>query len=432
MKYIIVSSILICSSIILKKPVFYGLILSIIYIYISALIKGYNYKTLNNYLINGSLTAKKVIIILSLVGILTSAWMVCGTIPYLMYIGLNIVKNHNFIFLSFIIMSIISYILGTAVGSISTIGIALIGVGNNIGINLSLLAGAIVSGAFLGDRSSPISSCFNLTIEITNSNTANTIKKMNTTLVPSFIISSALYYILGMNYSKFDTTYINSSLNLISKTFNLNIFCFIPVIILFTSILLRLNIVTAITASIFSSFIICFIFQNVNLANIIKISIFGFNSSSMISGGGFLSMIKVLVTVISATAFTGLLRELNLLDDLINKFTKSIDSTYNLILKTGVLSIFINAITCNQTIGIIIPGTFMKNAFEKLKLKNDFLAHCISDTGNITAPLIPWNINCIVASTILGVPSLKFIPYTFLCYLIPINFILNYKINPPS
>lgn len=432
MKNIIISLFLIFILIILKKPVFYGLISSAIYIYIYSLIKGYNYKNLNRSLIKGIFSAKNILIILSLIGVLTSIWMACGTIPFLMYLGLGMVKKYNFIFFSFLIMSIISYILGTAVGSISTLGVVIIGIGRNLGLDTSLLAGAIVSGAFLGDRSSPLSSAFNLTIEMSNSNPIDSIRRMNTTLIPAFVLSGFIYYIFGMYYTKYDTTCISSSLDLIKKSFNINMFCLIPVIILFLCIILRINIIISIITSIVSSFIIGFIIQDSNFIDLIKIGIFGFNDhTSVISGGGFLSMVKVLITIASATAFTGLLQELNLLEHIINKFTQSINNYYTLLIKTGLLSIILNIITCSQVIGIIIPASFMKSSFENFKLNNEYLVHCISDTGNITVPLIPWNINSIVASTVLGISSINFIPYSFLCYLLPIMFIIKYKLHPP-
>ncbi len=435
MKSMLLSLLFITLSIFFKKPVFIGLLFSILFIYIEHISKGYSYKNLNKSLLEGISSAKKVLIILSLIGILTSLWMVCGTIPYLMYLGLKLLKNYNFIFISFLIMSIISYTLGTAVGSISSIGIVLMSIGKSIGVSPSILGGAIVSGAFLGDRSSPLSSAFHLTTEMTNTTLLKNMKKMNMTLLPAFILSGLIYYILGKSYSHFNTENIDLSLKILLKNFNLSFFSCIPLIILFLCIVLRINIIIAIIASIFSSFIIGIFLQNIHLLPLLKISMVGFKGnaeiSSLLSGGGLFSMKSVLITIISATAFTGLLEYLNLLNPIIYKLTKHIHNGYDLLLKCGILSIALNTITCNQTIGIIIPAKFMKDNFDKIKLNNEYLAHCISDTGNITVPLIPWNVNSIVASTLLGISSIQFIPYAFLCYFIPIIFAIKYKLRPP-
>lgn len=140
-------------------------------------------------------------------------------------------------------------------------------------------------------------------------------------------------------------------------------------------------------------------------------------------------MLPVVFTIISATAFTGLLDETKSLNVLINKLISSIKNKYDLLKKCSLLSILLNTLTCNQTVGIIIPSKFMKNIFLNHNLEKEDLALCLSDSGTITVALIPWNINSIVASTLLGVSSIHFIPYSFLCYLIPITFILKSRKN---
>ncbi len=136
-------------------------------------------------------------------------------------------------------------------------------------------------------------------------------------------------------------------------------------------------------------------------------------------------MLPVVFTIISATALTGLLDATNSLNILINKLISSIKNKYDLLKKCSLLSIILNTLTCNQTVGIIIPCKFMKDIFINYNLEKEDLGQCLSDSGTITVPLIPWNINSIVASTLLGVPSINFIPYSFLCYLIPILFLLK-------
>ncbi|WP_099192445.1 Na+/H+ antiporter NhaC family protein [Tepidibacter mesophilus] len=233
MKNILVPLILISISVMIKKPVYIGISISALFVYINSILNKYHYTDLNKNIISSILSAKRIIIILSLVGMLTSSWMMYGTIPYMIHLGLTALKKYNFILLSFLIMSSISYILGTAVGSISTIGVVIITIGKSIGLNTSILAGAIVSGAFLGDRSSPISSALNLNIEMTNSNTYKLITKMNTTLLPAFITSCILYFVLGKYNNVNNYTNLNDILVQLSKNFNINIFCLIPVILLF-------------------------------------------------------------------------------------------------------------------------------------------------------------------------------------------------------
>ena len=433
MKNILVSLILISLSVIMKKPVYIGISISALFVYINAVLNKHNYRDLNKSIISNVLSAKRIMIILSLVGMLTSSWMICGTIPYLIYLGLSILKKYNFILFSFIIMSSISYILGTAVGSISTIGVVIITIGRAVGLDTSVLAGAIISGAFLGDRSSPISSALNLNIEMTNSNPYKLMPKMNKTLIPAFIASSILYFILGKYNRITNYTNLDSILVKLSNDFSLNIVCLIPIMILFILILLRVDITKSLLASLLSSLLISFLIQHASISHLIKTSFLGFNenssTSNIINGGGFISMLPVIFTIISATAFTGLLDVTNSLNILISKLISSITSKYDLLKKCSLLSILLNTLTCNQTVGIIVPCKFMKNIFLDYNLEKEDLAQCLSDSGTITVALIPWNINSIVASTLLGVSSVNFIPYSFLCYLIPITFILKSRKN---
>ena len=427
---LIISLLSIILTILFNKPVYIGLILSTLIFYFSSLYYGYSPKTLNKFLMEGVLSSKNVIFVLSLIGILTSLWMACGTIPYLMFLGLGILKKYNFILFSFLIMSTISYVLGTAVGSISTIGVVLIGIGNAVGIDTAILAGTIVSGAFLGDRSSPLSSCLNLTIEMTNSSFSTTHKHLNRTLIPAFILCCIIYFFIGKQYSNLNTSKINASISMLSSNFNLTVYCLIPVIVLFVFILLRFNICKCIILSIISGFIVGNLVENANILYMLKTSLFGYKSSHLNAAqGGLFSMYKIILTIIAATMFSKLLQELNILDSLIETLQNSAKNSFNLIIKTGFLSFLLNTLTCSQIIGIIIPAVFMRDYFKKHSLSNEVLAHTISDFGNITVCLIPWNINSIVASIILGVSSLKFIPYAFLCYTLPIIFLINIKLK---
>ncbi|OPJ54701.1 Na+/H+ antiporter NhaC family protein [Alkalithermobacter paradoxus] len=427
----------ILGSIILNKPTFLGLILSTTFIYLLYLNKGYSYKTLNNSLISGLFSAKKVLIILSLIGMLTSIWMISGTIPYLMHLGLSLLMNYNFLFLSFIIMSFISLILGSSSGSISTIGVVLMSIGKSIGIDPFILAGAIVSGAFIGDRSSPLSACLNLTTEITNTTILGNIKILNRTLFPSFILASLIYYIIGMSFSNIDLIQIENTLKTLSTHFVLTPFALIPLIVLFVSIIFRINIATSIFLSIVASCIFCISVLKIGFTDIASTLLFGFHStqkevSSLISGGGLISMLRILLTIASSAIFTGIIGEVNLLSSFFNKLTCNITSKFSLMLRTGFLSIFINMLTCNQTIGIIIPGKFMNHYFKNQNMRSELLVHSIADMGTITVPLIPWNINSIISATVLGVSAFEFIPYSFLCYFLPLMFIIRYKFIEPS
>ncbi|KDR94530.1 transporter, NhaC family (TC 2.A.35) [Peptoclostridium litorale DSM 5388] len=435
MKKVIVSLCIISLSIFLKLPVYYGIGGALIFLYAAGIFSGFSASALNKSIIGGPLSAKNVLLVLSSIGVLTSMWMLCGTIPYLMFMGLKILKNYNFIFFSFLIMSFISLSLGTGIGSISTMGVVLLGVGKSMGISLPVLSGAIVSGAYLGDRSSPLSSAFNLVTEITSTNAQDNIRRMNSSLLPAFLISAAIYYFLGSSYPSLDYSGIDGTLVSIQNSFHIGLFCTLPLIILFSCIMLRLPTFKSISASILSAALISVLFQNASAAEILSAAVFGFKNDSLdipISGGGFLSMKGVLITIILATSFAGILSGLDLISSMIKNLSKSINSKYSLIVHSGLISFILNTITCNQTIGIIIPGKFMNSHYEKFDLKKEYLVQSISDVGTMTVAMVPWNVNAIVVCAVLGVDYSDFAPYAFLCYVLPIVFFTMYKIKAPD
>ncbi|AHM55409.1 malate-2H(+)/Na(+)-lactate antiporter MleN [Peptoclostridium acidaminophilum DSM 3953] len=435
MEKLAISLIIISISIFFKTPVYIALALSLAYIYISALLGGARPRDLNRAIVYGALSAKNVLIILSLIGVLTSVWIKSGTIPYLMYIGLNVLKNYNFILASFLIMTIISMSLGSSMGSLSTMGVVLMAIGRSLGIDTTILAGAIISGSYIGDRSSPISSAFNLVTEMTDTDPVLNIKSMNSSLIPAFLISCAAFYALGLSQIPRDYDKIKDSLDFLSANFSLGLFCIIPVILLFALIFLRLKTSTALACSIASAFIVAMAFQHATPLELVKASLVGFSASGTsmtLAGGGFISMLKVLATIILATAYVGLLSRLELFENAIDMFSKTINTKYGLVVQSGMISFLINVITCNQTIGIIVPSQFLKNNYEKLRVRLECLVHAISDLGTFTVALIPWNINSILACSLLGISYGQLAPYALMCYILPAVFLIRYKLIPPK
>jgi len=435
MKKLTISLAIISISIFFKMPVYIALALSLAYVYISALFDGARPKDLSHALIYGARSAKNVLIILSLIGVLTSIWIKAGTIPYLMHFGLNVLKNYNFILASFLIMTVISMSLGSSMGSLSTMGVVLMAIGRNLDIDTAILAGAIISGAYIGDRSSPISSAFNLVTEMTNTDPMLNIKSMNSSLIPAFLISCAAFYVLGLGQTPKDFDKIKVALDFLSSNFNLGIFCIIPIVLLFALILLRLKTSTALTCSIASAFVVAMVFQHATPLELAKASLLGFSASgeSMeLSGGGFISMLKVLATIILATAYVGLLNKLELFESAMDMFSKTINTKYSLVVQSGIISFLINVITCNQTIGIIVPSQFLKSHYKKLQVRLECLVHAISDLGTFTVALIPWNINSILACSLLGISFGQLAPYALMCYILPVVFLIRYKLIPPK
>ncbi|WZL72856.1 Na+/H+ antiporter NhaC family protein [Clostridiaceae bacterium 35-E11] len=406
---------------------FYGLLIGTIVVYIVALRHGYLHKDILFMMYTGIKSAWIVLLMMAIIGSLIGVWMKGGTIPTMMYLGFRYLSRVNFILASFLITTIISMVLGTSLGSISTIGMALLGIGRGLNVPIPLLAGAIISGAYVGDRSSPMSSSMNLTCVITETKLTDNLKHMMTTMSPVFILCTLFYFWTGRAYIPDSTT--NSQIAALQQIL-LSYFYISPIHLLSPFIIIvlaifRIPIITSLGMGFFVSCIFILFTGHLTLKEILYSALLGFHPtnfylSSILSGGGLLSMKNVILIIASSTALNGILDGTGMIAPLIQKFIQKIKSIGHLIMQTSFLSFIIAAITCNQTLSIIITGKFLQPTFSNYGVSKNTLARTLSDTGTVLVPLIPWNVNAIVIATIFRVSVWHFIPYSVLCYLLPI------------
>lgn len=390
--------------------------------------KGYGLKSLFQMMLEGIKECKSVFIIILLMGATISAWLSSGIVPTLIYYGFSYMKGVNFILAAFLGTLIVSFVMGTACGTLSTIGIAMLGIGRGLGIPAPVLLGTIVSGSFIADKIAPISSLTNLTIQITGIRYKEYLESAIKTLVPSIILSAIVYYFWGIKYAGgVDITIISEYREYIYSAFLVSpfflLFPLIVVILAFTGLSIVLNMSIGVAAA---SLITIFV-QKKGLLYLINSILFGYKASTgmsqldaLISGGGIMPMMEVVLIVMGSVSLSALLEGAQLLKPLGEFFYKENDGKFRLIAKTGFLSIAFTAITCDQTVGILIPAKFAKERFDKIGLKRSLLARTISDTGTIVAPLMPWNVNALIIFGITGISALSYGPYAVLCFINPI------------
>ncbi len=390
--------------------------------------KGYGLKSLFQMMLEGIKECKSVFIIILLMGATISAWLSSGIVPTLIYYGFSYMKGVNFILAAFLGTLIVSFVMGTACGTLSTIGIAMLGIGRGLGIPAPVLLGTIVSGSFIADKIAPISSLTNLTIQITGIRYKEYLESAIKTLVPSIILSAIVYYFWGIKYAGgVDITIISEYREYIHSAFLVSpfflLFPLIVVILAFTG----LNIVLNMSIGVAAASLITIFVQKKGLLYLINSILFGYKASTgmsqldaLISGGGIMPMMEVVLIVMGSVSLSALLEGAQLLKPLGEFFYKKNDGKFRLIAKTGFLSIAFTAITCDQTVGILIPAKFAKERFDKIGLKRSLLARTISDTGTIVAPLMPWNVNALIIFGITGISALSYGPYAVLCFINPI------------
>ena len=381
---------------------------------------------------------KKSLIVLqvfSLIGILTAMWMSAGTIPAIVYYGIKFMDARFFIFYSFIITSLVSFLLGTAFGTVSTIGVAIIVMAKSGDINLAIVTGAIMSGAYFGDRCSPMSSSATLISNLTATNIFDNIKKMFNTGKFPFIITTILYLGLSLeNPMIVNNITIDKDL---SRVFNIGLLSFTPAIIILVASFFRVKVKKSMTLSIIGALFISHVVEGFSFNDLLKFSIFGFNlddgliEGNILNRGGFFSMVKAGVIVFISCSIAGILNGTQMLNSFQEIYRKA-QSRFQLFFYTVITSILTSVFGCNQTISIVLTEQLLRNSYSNSSHSKELLSIDLENTTVIVAPLIPWNIGAYIATTTLGVSLYAFIPYAFYLYLIPLWALLSLKVNAPK
>lgn len=397
------------------------------------LTKGYELRRLLMVAWRGIWECKELFAIILLMGATISVWLSSGIVPSLIYYGFGYMKGINLVLAAFLSTAVISYVMGTACGTLSTIGIAIIGIGKGLMIPAPVLLGAIVSGSFIADKIAPISSLTNLTIQLTGTSYKKYVKTSLKTLIPTMIISAIIYYILGNSYGgEADLYIIQQYQNFINQGFVISPFLLLFPVFVVILAFSGIKIVYNMGLSVIAASIITMALQKENLWVVIKSILLGYKANtgmiqldSLISGGGALTMIEVVLIVMGSVTLSSLFEEANMVKPMTDLFYKKDDKISALIAKTGALSIILDVVTCDQTVGILVPAKFSASRFDEMGLDRSILARTISDTGTIVAPLMFWNVNALIIYGITGISAISYAPYGVLCYICPLVTIIS-------
>lgn len=419
--------IFVIGSIIMSIPLYYGFLAGIL-LTVTVLAKsGYKLKDLVATIFTTIYEVKNLIIVILFIGATTSIWMASGVVPAIMYYGFSYMEGVNFLFAAFLIMAAVSLFMGTAIGTMSTVGISLSGIGMGLGIPQNLVVGMLVSGAFIADKISPLSGLINLLMTTTNKSYKDLFKSMVVTLIPTIIITALIYYVIGLNYTTGDYSKLILYREAISEGFNTSPYLLIlPVIVLGLSIA-GLNAIITFSIGIGIGSVLSVLFQGSNIKSIITAILFGYKGNTpsaelnkLLVSGGMVSMVEAILMVIGAIVLVQLFEKGNILLPIMEKLIDGINTKVSLVRKTGLLSTLLTVATCDQTAGIILPTKILRKKYEELNLDLAVLTRTISDTGIILAPLMPWNINSFLIKPIMGITAAQYAPFAVLCFICPI------------
>lgn len=369
---------------------------------------------------NGGKKALIVVKIFILIGIVTAVWLSAGTVPAIVFYGIKFLNPRFFILYTFLISGIVSYMLGTSFGTVGTVGVALMVIAKGGNINPNLAAGAIISGCYFGDRTSPMSSAVNLLANITDTELYPLLKKLfKNTIIPLLIVCG-FYFIFSINNP---LNVKDSGMEMeISKIYKINIMVLLPAIFMLILSSLKVDVKLSMVISIITGVIIAIVVQNISFDQLIKTIITGYNLdettflADIMKGGGIFSMMKAGLVVFISCGMAGILEGINISNNISNLFI-NIDSRWKLLITTALVSLFTAAFGGNQSIAIVLASQIMKTIYDRLEVDRYELGQDIGNTAIILSPIIPWNISNIIPSSTLHVSGLKFIPYAFYLYM---------------
>lgn len=414
--------------ILLNASLFWSFLCSVSFTFLLLLRRGFSSKDLTGMIIEGLGECKPFFLLILLIGATVSIWLSSGVVPAMIYYGFQYMKKMNFLLAAFLISSLMAIFIGTAVGTVSTIGIALLGIGRGFGIPEGMLLGAIISGAYLADKISPISGLLNLTLSTTQTTYKETLKSMAQTLIPVYLLVAVIYSLMGKGYLvSADNGTIVDYQRAISQGFNISsLLLLLPLGVLCLT-LAGIKIIPTISLGLVGGVAISMGIQKMIFSHVIKAMVLGFkgNTASMelnqiLHSGGMVAMIEVVLIVAGAIALSSLLERCGLISLVVNEVVDTTNSKRKLIFKTGIISSILTIATCDQAVGIIIPGRQLQKKYNEVGLDNKILARTISDTGTIIAPLIPWNVNALIIGMITGIATVNYAPYAILCYIFPL------------
>jgi NhaC family Na+:H+ antiporter len=431
---------------------------------------GSNWKIIYNGIVESISSAMGAVIILLLIGALAGTWLLSGVVPAMIYCGLQVLNPTIFLVAACIICAVVSIATGSSWSTIATVGIALLGIGQVLGLSTGWIAGAIISGAYFGDKMSPLSDTTNVAPAVAGTDLFTHIRHMVWTTAPSFIISLIVFTIVGFrNTTTYDSVKVDELLALLDTTFNINAFLFLVPAAMIILIWKKMPAIPALFLGSLIGGIFALIYQPDLVARIagdadgyieqsykaiitsMSVETTGYfeaenniineifdvpveNRSSLLKAGGMVGMMNTVWLIICALTFGGVMQATGLLRRITEALLKLVNSVGSLIATTAGTCIFFNVTASDQYLAIVVPGKMYDQAFKDYDLAPENLSRTLEDAGTVTSVLIPWNTCGVAQSGVLGVAVLLYAPYCIFNWVSPIMTILfgymGWKITP--
>lgn len=405
------------------------------------------WETLQDGIVKSISSSMSAILILFLIGSLAGTWLLSGIVPAMIFYGLKILSPEIFLVAACIISAVVSVATGSSWTTVATVGVALLGIGKALGFEEGIIAGAIISGAYFGDKMSPLSDTTNLAPAMAGTDLFTHIRYMAKTTVPSISITLIIFVVIGLNYetdgSVADVKAISDT---ISAKFNISGWLFLVPIAVLAMIVKKVPAIPALLAGALLGGVFALIFQPeivkmianeagtyaylgfkaVMMALYGEIAIVTDNAivNELLVTGGMAGMLNTIWLIVCAMVFGGIMEESGMLRVLAEAIIKKVHTVGSLIASTAATCVFFNITTSDQYLAILVPGRMYADVYRKRGLKPENLSRTLEDSATVTSVLVPWNTCGATQASVLGVATLVYAPYCFFNIISPFMTIL--------
>lgn len=418
-------------------PMFIGVIVAAVV----SLSLGFKWGEIEGMMISGISKAMQAILILAIVGMMIGVWLVSGTIPTMIYYGLKLLSPSIFLIAALLVCSITSLATGTSWGTAGTMGLALMGIAHGLGMPLGVTAGAILSGAYFGDKLSPLSDTTNLAPAMAGTDVFTHVKYMLKATGVAYVIAIVFFGIYGFQHAAGGNANLEQAQILsdgIKNTFNINPVLLLPPVIVIAAIALKIPAIPGITLGLISGAIMAPIFQGdlaifndemkllhngVTFGDVLSIARNGFicntkieSLNSLLTNGGLMNMSSSILMSVIAMMFGGIMEGTGQLAVIIDGITKIVKSGPGLIIATEVTCVLSNVTMPEQYISILIPGRMFAPAYRKAGIHPKSLSNALESAGTVSSPAVPWNTCGMFMATTLGISVYTYMPYLIFNY----------------
>jgi NhaC family Na+:H+ antiporter len=390
---------------------------------------GYGWKEIEAGIAEGIAVALRAILILMVVGMLIGTWILSGIVPILIDYGLRLLSPGFFLFAACLVSAIVSTATGSSWTTAGTVGVALIGIGEGLGISPAMSAGAIVSGAYFGDKMSPLSDTTNLAPAVAGSELFEHIRYMLYTTLPALFVALCLYVVLGWSAqsASLDGAKVAAIRGVLAASFQLNPLLLLAPALVIVVVALRVPALPALVGGAILGGVLAFGIQGASVGQVMKVAYSGFEADTgselvdaLLTRGGLESMMSTVALVLCALTFGGIMERTGSLRTLADAILKLAHSTGSLVLATVASCVATNVIAPDQYLSIIVPGRMYRESYEQRRLAPKLLSRTLEDAGTLSSPLVPWNTCGAFMSTALMVSTAAYFPYAFLNLLTPV------------